>query len=336
MKLVSLGIVAPIVLIFCIGYLVSDSIFQDSYSQFFQSSWSNGKNMPMPREEISGAYLNDKIYIVGGSADDNEITDKVDVYDPNTDVWSSVTSLPSTRDHIGVSSYNGKLYAVGGFDQDDVPTDELLIYDPDTKRWNDGPPMPTPRGALAVEFIDGILYAVGGVDSTHNVVSTVEAYDPQTNMWTTKSSMPSPRHHLSSAVVDGKLYAIGGRLLGNGIPRPIAEALSNLNDNEVFDPQTNSWKILPVMPSKRSGLAAASINSSIYVFGGQSIDGTFNNNEVYNTKNETWSSEAPMPTSRLGLEAVAVGDRIYVIGGKLQNNKVTGANEIFMPAIMRP
>jgi N-acetylneuraminic acid mutarotase len=192
--------------------------------------------------------------------------------------------------------------------------------------------MPTSRGALAAEFINGTLYVVGGVDSSHNVVSTVEAYDPQFNKWTTKAPMPSPRHHLSSAVVDGKMYIIGGRLLGDGIPRPIAEALSNLNDNEMYDPQKNTWVTLSPMPSKRSGLAAASINSSIYVFGGQSINGTFSNNEMFSTKNNTWSSELSLPTSRLGLKAIAVDDSIYVMGGKLSNGKVTGANEIFHPA----
>ena len=239
--------------------------------------------MPKPREEISGTVLNDEIYIVGGSADDNKITDNVDVYDPKTDQWKSVTSLPEPRDHIGLSSYNGKIYAVGGFDVKDRPSNELLVYNPQIKKWSYGAAMPTSRGALVAEFIDGILYAVGGVDASHNVLSTVEAYDPRTNKWSTKTSMPSPRHHLTSEVVDGKLYVIGGRLLGNGIPRPIAEALSNLNDNEMYDPEHDSWKILPPMPSKRSGLSSASINSTNYVFGGQSINGTFSNNERYDT-----------------------------------------------------
>src|SRR5437867_8791046 len=332
MTLINLAIFGVAVIMFCICYFVSDSIFQMSYSEVSQKSfWSNGKNMPTPREEISGTLLNGKIYIVGGSADANEITDIVDIYDPKTDEWHSVTSFPVPRDHIGVSSYNGKVYAVGGFDVKDRPSNELLIYDPQIKKWKYGPPMPTSRGALIAEFINGTLYAVGGVDSSHNVISTVEAYDPKTNKWTTKAPMPSARHHLSSAVVDGKLYVIGGRLLGDVIQRPIAEALSNLNDNEMYDPQENTWKILPPMPSKRSGLAATSINSSIYVFGGQSVNGTFNNNEMYDTKTKIWSSELRMPTPRLGLEAIAVDNSIYVIGGKLNTNKVTGVNEIFHP-----
>lgn len=324
-----------IALIPCITYLLFQSIFhfQSTFSELSQikSYWSTGKDMSTPREEINGVLLDGKIYAIGGSEDRNKITDKVDFYDTTTDEWHSVTPLPSPRDHIGVSTYDDRIFVVGGFDFYDNATNELLIYDPQMNRWKEGAPMPTPRGALTAEFINGTLYAVGGVDSSHNVVSTVEAYDPNTNKWSTKASMPSARHHASAAVVDGNLFVIGGRLLGNGIPRPIAEALSNLDDNEVYNPLDNSWKILPQMPTKRSGQAAVSVNSSIYVFGGQSINGTFSTTERYDTRTKVWSTETPLPTARLGLEAVADGNKIYVIGGKVDSGKVTGANEIFHP-----
>jgi N-acetylneuraminic acid mutarotase len=50
------------------------------------------------------------------------------------------------------------------------------------------------------------------------------------------------------------------------------------------------------MSSKRSGIAAASINNNIYVFGGEEHSRTFNNNEKYDVINNRWSIEPPMPT----------------------------------------
>lgn len=135
MKFLNLVIFGVALFIFCIYCFSSYSIFQTSFSQVSQQlEWSHGKDMPKPREEISGTVLNDEIYIVGGSADNNKITDNVDVYDPKTDQWKSVTSLPEPRDHIGLSSYNGKIYAVGGFDVKDRPSNELLVYNPQTKK----------------------------------------------------------------------------------------------------------------------------------------------------------------------------------------------------------
>jgi N-acetylneuraminic acid mutarotase len=118
--------------------------------------------------------------------------------------------------------------------------------------------------------------------------------------------------------------------LGDGVPRPVNEALSNFNDNEMYDPNTNMWTKLEPMPTKSSGLASASIGNDIYVFGGQSVNGTFANNDRYDTKANTWSSEQPLPTPRLGLDAVTVNNSIYVIGGKPSIGPyVAGEVEVF-------
>jgi N-acetylneuraminic acid mutarotase len=293
------------------------------------SVWSNGANMPQPRQAAGAALLDDKIYIVGGS-DAKGKTKTVDVYDPRTDQWDTVASLPEPRNHVGVSSFNGKLYVVGGVNGDNTPTDELLIYDPNRDQWQEGKPMPTARGALAAEFINGTLYAVGGVNSSHQVVSTNQAYDPETDTWAEREPVPTARHHFASAVVDGKLYAIGGRIFGDGVPAPFNEAYTNLDDNEVYDPKQDTWTKLSPMPTKRSDIAGAAVNSEIYVFGGITLNGTFNNNERYDTENNTWSTDSPMPTSRLGLDAVSVDNKIYVFGGKADLDiQFVGATEVF-------
>jgi N-acetylneuraminic acid mutarotase len=163
-------------------------------------------------------------------------------------------------------------------------------------------------------------------------VATNEAYDPKTDTWTEKAPMPTARHHHTSAVADGKLYVIGGRLLGNGVPSQINEALSNLNDNEMYNPLNDSWTVVEHMPTKRSVIAAAAspVDGNIYIFGGQSIDGAFDITERYNPKINEWSTEEPMPTARLGLEAENISNKMYVIGGKegIPGISTTGANEI--------
>jgi len=295
-------------------------------------SWTRGASMPEPGTEASGAILGNKIYIIGGDDEDEEVTNVVRIYDSSIDEWSTLPPLPIPVDHTGSATYNGKIYVVGGLVEGKKPTDSLLIYDPTTNKWQKGEPLPEPRGALTADFINGTLYAIGGVDASHSPVATNEAYDPKTNTWTEKAPMPTARHHHTSAVVDGKLYVIGGRLLGNGIKSQINEALSNLNDNEMYNPLNDSWTVMEQMPTKRSGIAAAvsPIDGSIYVFGGQSIDGVFDITERYNPKINKWSTEEPMPTGRLGLEAIALLDKIFVIGGKTDRGPhVSDINEIF-------
>ena len=68
---------------------------------------------------------------------------------------------------------------------------------------------------------------------------------------------------------------------------------------EKYDPVSDEWTTnLEPVPSKRSGIVATSIDGSIYVLGGERLQGTFDNNERYDPANNMWTVEAPMPTAR--------------------------------------
>jgi N-acetylneuraminic acid mutarotase len=237
---------------------------------------------------------------------------------------SRIDLSPEPLHHTAATSYNGKIYAVGGYTAPWSPSNKLFIYDPIQNKWQEGKPMPTARGALNAVFVNGTLYAVGGF-SSNSPVNTNEAYDPSTDIWTAKEPMPTPRHHVaSSSIFDGKLYVIGGRTETGIIP--------SVDISEAYDPVQDRWTTaLEPMPSKRSGIAAASVNNSIYVFGGEEPSKTFNNNEKYDVKTNKWSIEPPMLTARHGLGAVfADNNRIYVIGGGPEPGlSVSDANEIF-------
>jgi N-acetylneuraminic acid mutarotase len=183
--------------------------------------------------------------------------------------------------------------------------------------------MPTARGALTAVFIDGILYAFGG-EGENRIMDTNEAYNSKTKTWILKSSMPTARHHAASAVVDGNVYVIGGRIEGS-------LTITNVNVNEMYDVKTDIWSTLDPMPSERSGIGAASINNTIYVFGGEDVTKIYNNNEKYYIKDNKWESKEPLPTARHGLSAVSVNDKIYVIGGGPEPGlSVTNVNEILI------
>jgi Kelch motif protein len=100
---------------------------------------------------------------------------------------------------------------------------------------------------------------------------------------------------------------------------------------EKYDPVLDKWATdLEPMPSKRSGIAAASINGSIFVLGGERRQGTFDNNERYDPDTNTWTIETPMPTARHGLGVISIDDKIYAIGGGPNPGLSTSwENEIF-------
>ncbi len=298
------------------------------------STWTIGKEMPTNRTEITAAVVDDKIYVIGGAdyrADG--AVNIVEIYDPNTDKWTSGAPLPYSLDHAPSVVYNDKIYVIGGFLQDKITTDKVLIYDPATNEWTEGTPLPDPRCCHVAEVINGTIYAISGLDFDHNPVATNFAYHIENDTWVEKSPMPEkngPKHHASSAVVDDKIYVLGGRLFGNGVPNEINDALTNLDDNMMYDPKTDKWTSMDPMPIRRSGFAAESLNGEIYVFGGQMADGANINVERYDPITNKWSVEPDMKVDRSGLAVAAYNDKIYVFGGQHKGLQALSINEILI------
>jgi N-acetylneuraminic acid mutarotase len=69
--------------------------------------------------------------------------------------------------------------------------------------------------------------------------------------------MPSKRGGLTSAAVNGTIYVFGGEEPGG-----------TFNNNEKYDPKTNTWTSDIPMPTARHGLAAVAVDDKIYVIGG--------------------------------------------------------------------
>jgi len=317
------------VLIFIVGITgMSMSSFSSS-----DSSWTVGDKMPTKRLETSAVTLDDKIYIIGGM-NKRGSTNIVEMYDTDTNKWSKVISLPEKLDHTAAATLEGKIYVAGGFNSTGISTDFLFIYDPVTHKWERAANMPTARGAATAKFVNGILYVIGGdetvlydIDKVYNpqgVVTSNEAYNPKTDSWTIKSPMPTPRDHLSSAVIGESIYVLGGR------QPDIGPLFKDLNSNERYDPVNDTWNTLEPFPTNRSGLAAASHDGKVYVFGGESTKKTFDTNEVYDPETGNWTSLTPMPSPRHGLTAVTIDDKIYVTaGGPEPGGAGSDVNEIF-------
>lgn len=105
----------------------------------------------------------------------------------------------------------------------------------------------------------------------------------------------------------GRLYAIGGRV--------DVDYSRNLDRNEVYDPITDDWTLLAVMPTARSGITSQVLNGKIFVFGGESDRGTFNENEAFDPVTDQWESKPPMPHACHGLGSAVVNNRIHLLTG---------------------
>jgi N-acetylneuraminic acid mutarotase len=315
-----------VVTCYTIFYFTLSSI---SFVDAQNASWDHGQPMPTNRTEIVSEKIGDKIYVIGG-ADylKDGIMNVVEIYDPINNTWTQSTPLPISIDHTAAVSYQGKLFLVGGFLEEKNPTDKLWIYDSNSDTWTEGAPLSSPRGALAAEVINGTIYAIGGVNLTHQPVTTNEAYNIENNTWSLKEPMTKPRHHVASAVVGDSIYVLGGRLLGNGEPSEINEALTNMDDNSRYDPKTDKWVELEPMQIRRSGFTASETNDQIYVFGGHIPAGATTKVERYDPLTNNWTSLPDMKFERSGATSIDYENQIFIFGGQHEGLHALNVNEI--------
>lgn len=117
-----------------------------------------------------------------------------------------------------------------------------------------------------------------------NGFADVQIYNPGTNTWTTSfdvgstlQPMPFGRGGTGRAVFhQGEFYVFGGETVSG------AGAVSgNVYDRvDVYDPQTNTWRLDKLMPTARHGVSPVVWQGAIHLAGGGVIAG-FSNSSVF-------------------------------------------------------
>jgi N-acetylneuraminic acid mutarotase len=202
-------------------------------------------------------------------------------------------------------------------------------------KWEPAKPFPMPMEEPVGVAVDGKLYVIQGLtDGGFQPMGVVYVFDPASGEWTKRNPMPLALHHAMTTVHNGKIYVFGG------FSRPGRELAWQPVDNAwEYTPETDSWKTLSPLPTRRGAGGAAVVDGKIYVVGGASTlpgasdpairfdgqprDSVLGINEEYDPATNTWRSRAPMPTARNHFLTAAVNGRIYTIGGRLGSTFIT-------------
>jgi N-acetylneuraminic acid mutarotase len=303
--------------------------------------WGRRAPLPETNSEISVAYLDGKLYVVGGYPANRVVTNAVQVYDVEADRWDHGPPLPVPLHHTVAVGVDGVLYVIGGeFEPSGVATqgvfqDTVWAYDPrqpgagGAEAWVPRARMPTARSAMATGVIDGKVYVAGG-RPPHGHDFAV--YDPAADTWTPLPDLPTQRNHLAAGAIGGKLYVAGGRF-GGGVGSEMTAAL------EVYDPATGAWTAGAPLPAPRAGVNGTVAGGCLYVFGGEGNDadprGVFPDAAVYDPATDTWRSLSPLPVPVHGVTgAPLVGDWIHLAGGGTARGGSSGStnHQVFRPA----
>jgi N-acetylneuraminic acid mutarotase len=258
--------------------------------------WTKKKTIPVPVHHQAQAVFNGKLYIFGGCGRGISGADGVTnawEYDPAADSYKALAPMPGKRCAAIAEQVAGKMYVIGGLEplengQGTRVSGRNDVYDPATNTWTSRSPMPTTRNHAFSGVVNGRIYVIGGRLGAGTVAASsptdvVEEYDPATNLWgAVKQKMPTPRRGGGVATYNGRIYVAGGEITN----RQFSAAFRAL---EAYDPASDSWEVLPTMPSARHGVAAGFIENKLHLVsgkqeGGGAADMTGNSAHPYATE----------------------------------------------------
>lgn len=267
------------------------------------------------RHENAFVQVGDKFLLIGGRGQK-----KIDIFDTQTRKWSKGAQPPMEIHHVQAVSLDGLVYILGGFTGGwpyETPLSHVLIYDPLANIWVIGPKIPEDRrrGAAGVAVYKDKIYMVNGIINGHTSgwVNWLDEFDPYTGSWKKLPNSPEARDHFQAAVIDDKLYVAGGRRSGsegNGFA-------GTVKSTNVYDFKTQTWKILPSIPTPRAGTATAILNENLVILGGESDaqEAAHDEVEVLDIASGKWKSLPSMNKGRHGTQAISLDDKIIIGSG---------------------
>lgn len=259
------------------------------------NQWSELADVPGSSvSNTTAVRLGRKIFVPGGfNGNTSEYVNVHLSYDIDTDFWQQIATIPvnllpngemfawsAGAAGPGDTSYyvTGGITSYPAFDPAAVIINNTYRYTPATGQWSAFQPMTTPRYAHTAAWLfaanRGLCVAGGlssGTDTAGDPVTVLlssgECYNPAAGGgWQPTGEMNFPRYGAGSAVgPDGNWYVFGGLDATGGVP-----------ETEVYDPITNSWRVLggefslggsPQNPA-RGWPRGAFWGDTLYVFGG--------------------------------------------------------------------
>ncbi len=266
-------------------------------------TWTAKAPMQTPLTSFGIAVYQNKIYCIGGTTNE--------VYDTRKDTWQLMSPMPNLRTALQANVVDGKIYLIGGVIAMTSGPEQFStlneVYDPATDTWNAKAPLPLAVANYASAVVNDLIYIISGRSkngSTTNIIDAVQVYDPQSDSWTASASIPIPVSTAAATAIAAlttktdandqesteALFVIGGLTK--------TDPFHAANLTQIYYPQNNTWASGAPLLYPRGGLAAVSIDSSIFAIGGGShvfFNPQSNANQQYGP-NITQNSSNAVPT----------------------------------------
>lgn len=268
--------------------------------------WQYKSPMPTARKGITGAVLDNRIWVLGGAKRENNALNRVEVYNPAADSWDTrVPSLLKARDNATAQVWQNSIYVFGGRNGHELIR-EVERYDPDSAKWEIIGQIPTPRFGMASLVVDSTIWLIGGTGLNYNTFyNRVDIYYPNENRWEElPAKLNFARGDPMAAVIEGEVYVFGGYFYG-----PMA-------NYERYDTTGAAWSVAGDMLYNCASSGFVQQDNKIFLIGGSGQSGMLRNVQIFQPEFMQWSEGPQLHTPRRELLAANVAGKIYAIGGR--------------------
>jgi N-acetylneuraminic acid mutarotase len=156
-------------------------------------------------------------------------------------------------------------------------------YNTASNTWQTLPDLPQmfpERNHLAATAIGGKVYVAGGRYDGGGfqspMTASLDIFDPAAGTWSAGAAMPRPRGGVNGVAALGCFHVWGGEGTNTGEPGDV------FPDHDVYDPRTNRWTSLPVLPTPIHGVTgAAFLGGLIYMPGGGTTSGGSSGSTIF-------------------------------------------------------
>jgi DNA-binding CsgD family transcriptional regulator len=267
------------------------------------TKWHEKAQMPTRRAYLALTAVGGHIFAIAGRTPE-EVTDAVEVYDPDEDIWARGSDKPTPVTYVSAAVIGREIYVPGGCDAADRPLQTVEVYNTLTDSWREGSPLPEPRCAYALATLEQKLYLFGGWDG-ERYVNTTYVYDPQAGDWTESTPRGMEGGFAAAAPLGGRVYVVGGY-----------DGERELTTCKIYAPETETWTECAPLAVGRGGLSLAALGNQLYAIGGGGWTSYLGFNERYDPRSDAWNPvETPLAGEWLSPGTAVVDNAIYVIGG---------------------
>lgn len=253
------------------------------------------------------------ILMVGGWQESCDITSSSNVFVPSIKQMFQVSPMLTPRKNHGIAIHEGLVYVVGGATKNGSVTRSAEFYDPRTNTWSSVLSMRREVAGVGVAVVEDFLYAAGGHDAKGRPQNLVQRYSPKINKWEIVASMNASRTR-HCVVGSTHLYVFGGYSSDEDIP---------LMSAECYDHLSGSWIEIAPMKRRRSDACAVTVQSKIFVIGGEDILESpikLASCEVYDPTTNQWTVIASTQQPRSHAGAAVIKNKVFVLGGVSKHN----------------